>query len=132
MDDDHAGECMHIDFTPDLMLIFPDAHQACNRLNSPCVPLYDSLGENAIEFIIKHAEASVAFVATEKLHNLVKALPKPKDVLKTVIYWGEGNKAAVEVSCPPLPSLPLSCSRPLLTSTADVVYQGSRLHGLFI
>jgi len=66
-------------------------------MSSPCVPLYDSLGENAIEFIINHAEASVAFVATEKLPNLVKALPKTKEVLKTVVYWGEGNKAAIEV-----------------------------------
>ena len=93
--------CLEID----LMLISP-CNQACNRLNSPCVPLYDSLGENAIEFIINHAEASVAFVATEKLSNLVKALPKTQDVLKTVIYWGEGNKAAVEVSALRSPSLP--------------------------
>jgi len=37
------------------------------------------------------------FVATEKLSNLAKALPKTKDILKTVIYWGEGNKIAIEV-----------------------------------
>ena len=71
--------------------------QACNRLNAPCVPLYDSLGENAIEFIINHAEAAVAFVSTEKLPNLVKALPKTKEILKTIVYWGEGNKASIEV-----------------------------------
>ena len=37
------------------------------------------------------------FVASEKLPNLAKALSKTKDILKTVVYWGEGNKAAIEV-----------------------------------
>jgi len=97
MDDHDAGRCF-----PANLLLVNNIHldlppQACNRMSSPCVPLYDSLGENAIEFIINHAEASVAFVATEKLPNLVKALPKTKEVLKTVVYWGEGNKAAIEV-----------------------------------
>lgn len=31
------------------------AMQACNRMNLYCVPLYDTLGENAIEFIVKHS-----------------------------------------------------------------------------
>lgn len=34
----------------------PPAPQACNRMSYMCVPLYDSLGENAIEFIVRHAE----------------------------------------------------------------------------
>lgn len=46
--------------------------QACNRMAMHCVPLYDSLGENAIEFIINHSEAVVAFVATSKFDNVVK------------------------------------------------------------
>jgi long-chain acyl-CoA synthetase len=29
--------------------------QACNRMNLYCVPLYDTLGENAIEYIMKHS-----------------------------------------------------------------------------
>jgi hypothetical protein len=31
-------------------------------MSATCVPLYDSLGENAIEYIINHAETMVAFV----------------------------------------------------------------------
>ncbi len=46
--------------------------QACNRLSLHCVPLYDSLGENAIEYIINHAEVVVAFVDTSKFPNLLK------------------------------------------------------------
>lgn len=40
----------------------PILPQACNRQNLYCVPLYDSLGENAIEFIINHSETSAVFV----------------------------------------------------------------------
>eukprot|EP00955_Chlamydomonas_euryale_P104517 365573-Chlamydomonas_euryale.AAC.3 len=82
---------------------FPPDHpslirsQACNRLNTVCVPLYDSLGENAIEYIINHAEAAVAFVATTKLGALAKALDKTKDTLKTIVYWGKGDAAAIKV-----------------------------------
>lgn len=71
--------------------------QACNRLNTVCVPLYDSLGENAIEYIINHSEAVIAFVAASKLPALAKALPKTKDTLKAVVYWGTGNEQCVEV-----------------------------------
>jgi hypothetical protein len=30
--------------------------QACNRMSYQCVPLYDTLGENAVEYIINHSE----------------------------------------------------------------------------
>lgn len=74
------------------------AMQACNRLNTVCVPLYDSLGENAIEFITNHSEATVVFVASDKLANLAKALPKCTATLKSVVYWGEANTAAIETA----------------------------------
>ncbi len=35
----------------------PTPPQACNRMSMQCVPLYDSLGENAIEYIVNHSEA---------------------------------------------------------------------------
>lgn len=62
-----------------------------------CVPLYDSLGENAIEYIINHSEAVVAFVSSDKFPNLVKALDKTKATLKTVVYWGAVNEQAAKV-----------------------------------
>lgn len=31
------------------------AMQACNRMNLYCVPLYDTLGENAIDYIVAHS-----------------------------------------------------------------------------
>ncbi|KAG2439883.1 hypothetical protein HYH02_010513 [Chlamydomonas schloesseri] len=74
------------------------AMQACNRMSMHCVPLYDSLGENAIEYIVNHSEAVAAFVSTEKLPALAKALPKTKATLKVVVYWGPGNEAAAKAA----------------------------------
>ncbi|PNW73635.1 hypothetical protein CHLRE_13g566650v5 [Chlamydomonas reinhardtii] len=74
------------------------AMQACNRMAMHCVPLYDSLGENAIEYIVNHSEAVAAFVSSEKLPALAKALPKTKATLKVVVYWGAGNEAAAKAA----------------------------------
>lgn len=62
-----------------------------------CVPLYDSLGENAIEYIINHSESIVAFVAASKIGQLVKALPRVTGVLKAIVYWGTPAADALEV-----------------------------------
>ena len=37
------------------------------------------------------------FVASEKLPGLAKALSKTKATLKTIVYWGPGNPAALQV-----------------------------------
>ena len=68
------------------------ALQACNRQSVYCVPLYDSLGENAVEFIINHSESSIIFVARDKLDTLLKALPSAHKGLKTLVYWGTGDE----------------------------------------
>jgi long-chain acyl-CoA synthetase len=62
-----------------------------------CVPLYDSLGENAIEYIVTHSEATIVFVASDKVANLAAALPHVKGQVKNVVYWGAANPA-VQVS----------------------------------
>lgn len=54
-----------------------------------CVPLYDTLGENAIEYIIDHSESSFIIVAAAKLPAFSKALPLIKTTLKGVVYWGK-------------------------------------------
>jgi len=69
--------------------------QACNRMTIYCVPLYDTLGENAIEYIINHSESSLVFAQAEKLPMLVKALPHVKDRIKHVIYWGTADTASI-------------------------------------
>ncbi|GAB4822406.1 hypothetical protein N2152v2_009452 [Parachlorella kessleri] len=76
------------------------AMQACNRQTVYCVPLYDTLGENAIEYIIVHSESSIVFSSSEKLGVLVAALKHEavKAMVKTVVYWGKGDAAAVEAA----------------------------------
>ncbi len=78
--------------------------QACNRQTVYCVPLYDSLGENALEYIITHAEVTYCFVQSEKLGQLAKALAKVNGLVKHVVYWGAPDSSAIEVhshtTCP--------------------------------
>lgn len=71
------------------------AMQACNRMTIYCVPLYDTLGENAIEYIINHSESSLVFTQGSKFPMLVKALPKVADLVKTVVYWGTADSASI-------------------------------------
>ncbi|GJN29596.1 hypothetical protein PR202_gb17836 [Eleusine coracana subsp. coracana] len=41
--------------------------QACNALGVCCIPLYDTLGAGAVEFIICHAEIPIVFVEEKKI-----------------------------------------------------------------
>ena len=65
--------------------------QACNRQGYFCVPLYDTLGENAVEYIISHSGTSALFASADKLPTLAKALPKlERGQVSTIVYWGTG------------------------------------------
>ena len=72
--------------------------QACNRMTIYCVPLYDSLGEKAIEYIINHSESSIVFAQSEKMPMLAEALPHVKDQVKHIVYWGAANEAAITIA----------------------------------
>jgi long-subunit acyl-CoA synthetase (AMP-forming) len=63
--------------------------QACNRMGFACVPLYDTLGENAVEYIIDHSESCFLIVAAPKLEAFAAALPKITTPLLGVVYWGK-------------------------------------------
>jgi len=75
------------------------AMQACNRQALACVPLYDSLGEGAIEFILRHSGAVAVFVAADKAAALAAALAAGGlgggSGVKTVVHWGPTPPAAV-------------------------------------
>lgn len=68
--------------------------QACNRMSYICVPIYDSLGENAVEYIINHSESCIAFADAKHLPKLVAALPGVKGFIKNVVYWGAAAEEA--------------------------------------
>uniref|UniRef100_A0A0E0DX88 AMP-dependent synthetase/ligase domain-containing protein n=1 Tax=Oryza meridionalis TaxID=40149 RepID=A0A0E0DX88_9ORYZ len=62
--------------------------EACNALGVSCVPLYDSLGAGAVEFIVCHAEIQIAFVEERKISELLKTCHATSKYLKTIISFG--------------------------------------------
>ncbi|KAI3446056.1 hypothetical protein Pfo_002721 [Paulownia fortunei] len=65
------------------------AMEACNSQAITYVPLYDTLGANAVEFIINHAEVSIAFVQESKLLPVLSCLSKCVSNLKTIVSFGK-------------------------------------------
>lgn len=65
--------------------------EACNAHGLYCVPLYDTLGAGAIEFIICHAEVALAFVEEKKISELLKTFPGAAQHLKTIVSFGKAN-----------------------------------------
>ncbi|KAL3652774.1 Long chain acyl-CoA synthetase 4 [Castilleja foliolosa] len=63
--------------------------EACNAHGLYCVPLYDTLGAGAIEFIICHAEVALAFVEEKKVSELLKTFPNAATYLKTIVSFGK-------------------------------------------
>ncbi|KAF5833204.1 hypothetical protein DUNSADRAFT_10554 [Dunaliella salina] len=72
--------------------------QAMNRMSAVCVPLYETLGENAIEYIIQHSGAKMVVSQGSKLAAVAKALARgAKDVVTSgVVFWGKANPKDVE------------------------------------
>ncbi|XP_023533273.1 long chain acyl-CoA synthetase 4-like [Cucurbita pepo subsp. pepo] len=63
--------------------------EACNAHGLYCVPLYDTLGAGAVEFIICHSEISIAFVEEKKLPEILKTCPSTTKYLKTIVSYGK-------------------------------------------
>ncbi|KAJ6842151.1 long chain acyl-CoA synthetase 4-like [Iris pallida] len=63
--------------------------EACNAHGIYCVPLYDTLGAGAIEFVICHAEVEIVFVEEKKIGELLKTFPNSTKFLKTVVSFGK-------------------------------------------
>ncbi|XP_077251277.1 long chain acyl-CoA synthetase 4-like [Tasmannia lanceolata] len=63
--------------------------EACNAHGIYCVPLYDTLGAGAVEFIICHAEVSIVFVEDKKIPEVLKTFPNTTNFLKTIVSFGK-------------------------------------------
>ncbi|PKI47506.1 hypothetical protein CRG98_032096 [Punica granatum] len=80
------------------------AMEACSSQAITYVPLYDTLGPNAVEFILNHAEVSIAFVQTSKIPAILSCLSKCS-YLKTIVTFSNFPTAqkeqaeALGVSC---------------------------------
>uniref|UniRef100_A0A5B7AFM9 Long-chain-fatty-acid--CoA ligase n=1 Tax=Davidia involucrata TaxID=16924 RepID=A0A5B7AFM9_DAVIN len=65
------------------------AMEACNSHAITYVPLYDTLGANAVEFIINHAEVSIAFIQENKIPAMLTCLSRCTSHLKTIVSFGK-------------------------------------------
>lgn len=63
------------------------AMEACCGHSITCVPLYDTLGENAVEFILRHAEINIVFVQDIKIPNLFKSIQKGPGHVKALVSF---------------------------------------------
>ncbi|KAJ3704132.1 hypothetical protein LUZ61_007837 [Rhynchospora tenuis] len=61
--------------------------EACNAHGLCCVPLYDTLGASAVEFIICHAEVRIAFADEKKIAELLKTIPASAKFLKAIVSF---------------------------------------------
>ena len=58
------------------------------KLAVRAVPLYDSLGESAVEYTVNHSETSIIFAEASKMEFLAKAAGAIKKSVKQVVFWG--------------------------------------------
>lgn len=63
--------------------------EACNAHGLHCVPIYDTLGAGAVEFIISHAEVTIAFVEEKKIPEVLKTFPNTTQYLRTIVSFGK-------------------------------------------
>ncbi|KAG6471238.1 hypothetical protein ZIOFF_072347 [Zingiber officinale] len=71
--------------------------EACNAHGIHCVPLYDTLGAGAVEFILCHAEVQIAFVEEKKIAEVLKTLHVSSQFLKTIVSFGKVTSEQREV-----------------------------------
>lgn len=63
--------------------------RGCERLNAVIVPMYDSLGETAIEYITKHSGLEIAVVHQDKLSAFASISGAVKDTVRGCIVIGD-------------------------------------------
>ncbi|KAL5202503.1 hypothetical protein ABZP36_013455 [Zizania latifolia] len=63
------------------------AMQACNGYSLICVPLYDTLGAGAVDFIIDHAEIDVIFAQDKKIKEILSPDCKSAKRVKALVAF---------------------------------------------
>ncbi|PNX85558.1 long chain acyl-CoA synthetase 1-like protein, partial [Trifolium pratense] len=63
------------------------AMEACSAQNLICVPLYDTLGPGAVNFIIDHAEIDFVFVQDKKVKELLNPECVSSKRLKAIVSF---------------------------------------------
>ena len=70
---------------------------ACHAYSMVPVPLYDTLGPDAVQYICTHAKTEVVFCSYKVLDNLL-ASSKDSDAVKLVVVFGLGQGASLPAS----------------------------------
>ncbi|KAM6558827.1 hypothetical protein CsatA_028066 [Cannabis sativa] len=82
------------------------AMEACNAHSLVCVPLYDTLGPGAVNFIIDHAEVDYVFIQDKKVKELLTPDCRSSDRLKTLVCFTslteEEKEKATQIGIKPL------------------------------
>ncbi|XP_076885236.1 long chain acyl-CoA synthetase 1-like [Bidens hawaiensis] len=66
------------------------AMEACNAQSLICVPLYDTLGAGAVNFILEHAEVDIVFVQDKKVKQLLD--PDCTHTRRLKVTWALDDK----------------------------------------
>lgn len=89
----------------------------CYSIGVIAVPVYDSLGPQASEYIVNHADIEVLFVSGFKLKNAIKLVPKIPNVKKLVLM---SDKIPEDIE---KPSIPLVTCQEILDNGATTQFQ---------
>ncbi|KAJ0960790.1 hypothetical protein J5N97_001349 [Dioscorea zingiberensis] len=108
------------------------AMEACNGYSLICVPLYDTLGPGAVDYIVEHAEIDFVFVQDKKVKELLSPDCKSVRRLKgeilpeqitdaskfgmEVYSWNDFLQMGKDHPCDPLPPRPLDICTIIYTS----------------
>ncbi|KAL5700788.1 long-chain-fatty-acid--CoA ligase [Ranunculus cassubicifolius] len=68
------------------------AMQACGGHSIICVPLYDTLGPRAVDYIVQHAEIEIVFVQDKKLKELLNSDCVSSGRLKVIVCFTSPTK----------------------------------------
>ncbi|KAH9730871.1 Long chain acyl-CoA synthetase 1 [Citrus sinensis] len=81
------------------------AEPACNALSLICVPLYDTLGPGAVNFILDHAEIDFVFVQDKKVKELLSPDCRSAQRLRVMVCFtsltAEQKEMAVQTGIKP-------------------------------
>ncbi|CAD6334755.1 unnamed protein product [Miscanthus lutarioriparius] len=72
------------------------AMEACNANSLICVPLYDTLGAGAVDYIIDHAEIDVVFIQDKKIKEILSPNCKSAKRLKALVAFTSATSEQIK------------------------------------
>ncbi|CAL4910493.1 unnamed protein product [Urochloa decumbens] len=72
------------------------AMQACNGYSLICVPLYDTLGAGAVDYIIDHAEIDVVFIQDKKIKEILSPNCNSAKRLKALVAFTSATREQIK------------------------------------